>query len=190
MTRFTSRRIQRYSRCARKRKVDSHRYSTEHFFPPPGLGVMGVCGSGGRERERVCVYMCVCERERWNAPSLFSLLAFESSARSSARVNKALALGLSARVGVRKSVLQSCTLVPGLRKGLAVCVCMEFVSYFPLPHPLLLLLRPRHECDECGAHFKADREGSERGVVMSSAKEKRSASERYPFLDGRFPPRA
>jgi len=133
----------------------------------------------------VCIYVCVCVRERDETHRRFFRCSRSNPLRA---VNKALALGLSARVGVRKSVLQSCTLVPGLRKGLAVCVCMEFVSYFPLPHPLLLLLRPRHECDECGAHFKADREGSERGVVMSSAKEKRSASERYPFLDGRFPP--
>lgn len=120
MTRFISRRIQRYSRCARKRKVGSHRYSTEHFFPPPGLGVMGVCGSGGRERERD-------EMHR-----LFSLLVFESSARSSARLQSSRARFIGACWSAKISVAKLHT-SPWAAEGPGyVCVWSLFLT-FPSP---------------------------------------------------------
>lgn len=54
----------------------------------------------------------------------------------------------------RQIVLQSCVLVGRLRKGLAVCT--EFVSASPPPSVSAAhTQRPRHECNECGDHFKA-----------------------------------
>lgn len=54
----------------------------------------------------------------------------------------------------RQIVLQSCVLVGRLRKGLAVCT--EFVSASPPPSVSAVhTQRPRHECNECGDHFKA-----------------------------------